>query len=151
MLQRRTRPRGALFDEPPTAWLLLAGTLLIVLVLALLAAAPIGWVYGEWAPARDFRNATLEQVVADFEATGVLPEGSTWASDSVKQRRVTVRYAFYYQRATVIEIVASKAGIVFAGPADFRCSICGFHVLGPVNIRPAADGEANVQWGSRQE
>jgi hypothetical protein len=146
MLQRTPRQRAALFDQLPTAWMLVAGTLLIVLILALLAAAPLSWLYGAWAPARDFRGATLEQVVDDFEATGVLPKGSTWASDSLKQRRVTVRYSFSHQPATVIEIVASKVGVVISGQADSRCSICGLHIQGPVHIRPATDREANVRW-----
>lgn len=135
-----------LFDRPLTTWLFLVGTLFLVVVVGLLASAPASWLYGEWAPARDFRGATLGDVVADFETTGILPKGSTWASPELKGRRVTVRYSFYYQPSTVIEIVASTARIVVEGPADFGCSFCGVHVLGPVHIRAAAAGEPNVQW-----
>jgi hypothetical protein len=118
----------------------------LVLGLSLLGAAPVSWVYGKWAPARDFRGATLEDVVADFEMTGILPKGSTWASPELKGRRVTVRYSFYHQPSAVIEIVASKASIVVAGPANFGCSLCGVHLLGSVHIRAAAAGEPSVQW-----
>jgi hypothetical protein len=146
MLEKKSDKRPVLFDRLPASWVVLAGTLLIVVALALLAAAPIHWLYGDWAPARDFRDATLEDVVGDFEATGILPKGSTWASPDLKLRRVTVRYSFYHEPSTIIEIMAQKAGIVIAGPADFRCSLCGGHILGPVHIRPAADHEAGVQW-----
>jgi hypothetical protein len=146
-MPQRDSPRLiVLFDRPSTTWLLLVGTLFSVVVLSLLGAAPVTWLYGEWAPARDFRGATLEDVVADFETTGIFPKGSTWASPELKGRRVTVRYSFYHQPSAVIEIVASKASIVVAGPADVGCSLCGVHMLGPVHIRAAAAGEPNVQW-----
>lgn len=135
-----------IFSQLPTVWVMLAGMLLIVVVLCLIAAAPISWLYGEWAPARDFRGVTLEQVVADFERTGIVPTGSTWASLDLKQRRVIVRYSFYHHPSTVLDIVAKKAAIVIEGPAEFGCSICGVHILGPVAIRPAAANEAGVRW-----
>lgn len=147
MTSQRDSPRRiVLFDRLPATWLLLVGTLFLVVLLGLLSAAPVTWLYGEWAPARDFRDATLENVVADFETTGILPKGSTWASPQLKDRLVTVRYSFYHQPSAVIEIVASNAGIVVAGPADVGCSLCGVHILGPVHIRAAAAGEPNVQW-----
>jgi hypothetical protein len=127
-------------------WILIVSTLLVVLFTGVLMSMPLSWLYSDWAPARDFRQASLESVVRDFEVTGVLPRGTTWASEELKHRSVTVRYSFFHESQTVIGIVAGAAGIVIEGPAYAGCSICGIHIAGPAHIRAAIGSEPNIQW-----
>ena len=127
-------------------WTVIVSTLATVLLAGATMSVPVSWLYSDWAPARDFRQASLESVVRDFETTGVLPNGTTWASETLKHRLVTVRYSFFHEPQTVLGMVARAAGIVIEGPADARCTLCGFHIDGPVHIRAAIASEPNLRW-----
>jgi hypothetical protein len=118
---------------------------LIALLSVLFLGAPASWWNGAWAPARNFQQATLESVVADLEATGVLRRNSTWASDDVRRRLVTVHYAPFHPSHSVIEFIAAAAGVVIEAPAHAYC-LGGVEVVGPAHIRPASGSEPNVIW-----
>ena len=130
---------------PLGRWAILVAFFLVALLSVLFLAAPSSWWHSEWAPARNFQQASLESVIADLEATGVLHKGSTYASDHVKHRTVTIQYAPVHPPHIVIEFVAAAAGVVVEAPARAYC-LGGVDVAGPAHIRPALGSEPNVAW-----
>lgn len=128
--------------------LLFCALLFTVIAILVLSATPPGELFESWVPSRAFRNERLEDVIHDLEVSRVLLPGTTWESDGLKDRLVTLRYR-YYSVSNAIDAVGQAADVVIECPANFRCSLCGRHITGAASVKAVKEGSrggAGARW-----
>ncbi|MEJ2366890.1 MAG: hypothetical protein P8Z49_00700 [Acidobacteriota bacterium] len=116
-------------------------SLVIASVAAVIVLTVVGAAFIALGPPADFfrirsapktyEKTRLEDVLRDLEGSKVIPAGTSWEKEALKDKRVTVRWSTPTDWETLY-ILAKKAGVEI----HFPVSVEG-RILGPVSIRSA--------------
>lgn len=112
--------------------LLLSLLVLVWVTLSGTAARRIGY--------RAYRGTALAVAVADLEHHAVIPAGTTWESEDLKQARVTTRW-LWPNATEALSAVAAAAGVDIAFPVGGRHA----DVVGPVHIGRQTSGNPGLR------
>lgn len=118
--------------------LLITAVLICLIVLIEIAARPMQDLYGPIVWLAKYEGAPLERVVRDLEQDQVIPAGTSWKDESLRNLPVTGRWMLAPPRE-VLHDVAVSAGVRIEYPV-------GYHgdMLGPAEIVPSVRSEAGV-------
>ena len=85
---------------------------------------------------RAYRDVALRTIIEDLENHGVIPAGTSWESDDLEQRRITVKWLW----ATGIDAlgqVAAAAQVDVAYPAGYHGELLGpCRIQQPTSAKP---------------
>jgi hypothetical protein len=88
-------------------------------------------------PPRVYDHAQLGRVIADLEASAVIPLGTAWESEALKSRPVSASFWFLPTNRAAVRRIAESAGVAFEYPMGQHGEILGSIVVRvPIDGRP---------------
>jgi hypothetical protein len=107
-----------------TAGLALA-TILALVFLVLLGSQPNSWWYVPRMPIRVYKSSPLDQVIKQMEDHGVIPLGTEWETETLKQKHVTVSFWFLPTDLEALGQLAAAAQVVIEYPPAYHGELRG--------------------------
>ena len=114
-------------------------TIPALVAIGLAGGCPLSDWYARRMPPRTYKSAALGNVVADLEREGVIPLGTTWESEDLKSRPVSMTAILPTDREAVHQI-AERAGVIIGYPMGQEGQITG-----PLHVRSAAGSKARAE------
>jgi hypothetical protein len=112
--------------------------LALISAVALVVVTPPGNLLAPRSGARDYDRTPLGDVLVDLEENGIIPNGTTWDSDALRERPVTTSWLFPRDKQA-LHMVAISADVIIEIPLGTHAQI-----VGPVTVCERGSKDAGL-------